>query len=467
MSNFNAIKSVYFVGVGGIGMSALARYFQFIGKNVAGYDKTQTILTDELIKEGINIHFNDEVAEIAPEYLNPAETVVVYTPAIPKDHTELCYFQKGGFEVLKRSQVLGMLTRERSGICVAGTHGKTTVSTLTAHLLKQSAVDCSAFLGGISRNYGTNLLLSPTSDYVVLEADEFDRSFLQLSPQFAVITAVDADHLDIYGDRESVLEAFHDFANKLKPSGTLLVKDKLPMILDRKPGQTIYTYSITEPDSDYRAENIELINGKYRYDLVYPQGIVKDLTVGIPGLVNVENSVAACAMALLTGASHNEIRKALASFIGIRRRFDYRINRPDFAMIDDYAHHPEEIRATIKSVRALYPSKRVVAVFQPHLYTRTRDFAKEFSESLELADEVVLLDIYPARELPIKGVSSQMLLDDIKKVPAQICSKAKLSLLLLSLKPEVLLMLGAGDIDKEVPIVEKNFEGYSSAQKNK
>lgn len=465
MNNFNSIKSVYFVGIGGIGMSALARYFHFIGKNVAGYDKTPTILTNELEKEGIEIHFNDDIALINPHYKQVKDTLVVYTPAIPKDNVELLYFQNGGFEILKRSQVLGMLTRERKGICVAGTHGKTTVSTLTAHLMKQSAVDCNAFLGGISRNYGTNLLLSSTSDFVVLEADEFDRSFLQLSPQLAVITAVDADHLDIYGDRNSVLVAFHDFAKKLKPGGTLLVKDKLGMNLDMHPDSTLYTYSITEKNSDFRAENIELINGKYRYNLISPLGVVKDLVVGIPGLVNVENSVAACALALLAGATPNEIRVALASFTGIRRRFDYRINRPDFAMIDDYAHHPEEIRATLKSVRALYPSKRIVAVFQPHLFTRTRDFAAEFSESLELADEVVLLDIYPARELPIEGVTSNIILKDITKVPAQICSKAELSEVLLALKPEVLLMLGAGDIDKEVPIVEQSFDGYPSALK--
>ena len=465
MSNFNSIKSVYFVGIGGIGMSALARYFHFIGKNVAGYDRTPTILTNELEKEGISIHFDDNVSLIDSCYRCVEDTLVVYTPAIPKDNAELLYFQNGGFEILKRSQVLGMLTRERKGVCVAGTHGKTTVSTLTAHLMKQSAVDCSAFLGGISRNYGTNLLLSPTSDYVVLEADEFDRSFLQLSPQLAVITAVDADHLDIYGDRNSVLVAFHDFANKLKPGGTLLVKDKLAMNLDMHPDSKLYTYSITEKVSDFRAENIELVNGKYRYNLISPFGVVKDLVVGIPGLVNVENSVAACALALMAGAMPDEIRVALATFTGIRRRFDYRINRSDFAMIDDYAHHPEEIRATLNSVRALYPNKRVVAVFQPHLFTRTRDFAAEFSESLELADEVVLLDIYPARELPIDGVTSNIILKDIKKVPAQICSKANLSQLLLSLKPEVLLMLGAGDIDKEVPVVELSFESYPSAQK--
>lgn len=465
MSDFNSIKSVYFVGIGGIGMSALARYFHFIGKNVAGYDRTPTVLTGELEKEGISIHFTDDISLIAPQYKNSAETLVIFTPAIPKEHSELCYFQNGGYEVLKRSQVLGLLTRERNGICVAGTHGKTTVSTLTAHLLKQSEVDCSAFLGGISRNYGTNLLLSPTSDLVVLEADEFDRSFLQLSPQFAVITAVDADHLDIYGDRNSVLVAFHDFANKLKPGGTLLVKDRLPLKVEMHPESTLYTYSISYPDSDFRAENIVLIDGKYRFDLVAPLGVVKDLVVGIPGLINVENSVAACSLALLAGSKPDEIRVALASFTGIRRRFDFRINRPDFAMIDDYAHHPEEIRATLNSVRALYPTKRVVAVFQPHLFTRTRDFASEFSESLELADEVVLLDIYPARELPIEGVTSDIILKDIKKVPAQICSKEKLSDLLLSLKPDVLLMLGAGDIDKEVPLVEKSFDGYPSAQK--
>ncbi|MBP8849331.1 MAG: UDP-N-acetylmuramate--L-alanine ligase [Breznakibacter sp.] len=462
MNNIESIKSLFFVGIGGIGMSAIARYFHFIGKNVAGYDRTPTILTDELIKEGISIHFEDNVNLITPEYLNPKETLVIYTPAIPKDHTELCYFQNSGFEVLKRSQILGFLTRERAGICVAGTHGKTTVSTMISHLLKQSHVDCNAFLGGISRNYGTNLLLSQTSEYVVIEADEFDRSFLQLSPQFSVITAVDADHLDIYGDRGSVLEAFHDFAHKLKPGGTLLVKDRLALKVDLDETCKIYTYSLDYPESDFSAENIELIDGKYRFTLKSPFGKIENLVVGIPGLINVENAVAASSMALLAGAKGDEIRKALASFVGIRRRFDYRINNSGFAMIDDYAHHPEEIRATLKSVRALYPTKRVVAVFQPHLFTRTRDFASEFSESLELADEVVLLDIYPARELPIQGVTSQIILKDIKKVPAQIVSKESLSDTLLALKPDVLLMLGAGDIDKEVPKVEAKFLNYSS-----
>ncbi len=460
MSNFSLIKSVYFVGVGGIGMSALARYFQFIGKNVAGYDRTETILTSELISEGISIHFTDDLSLITADYRDPKTTLIIYTPAIPKDHTELNFFKDNGFEVLKRSEVLGLLTRNRSGVCVAGTHGKTTVSTLTAHLLKQSAVDCSAFLGGISRNYGTNLLLSPTSEFVVLEADEFDRSFLQLSPQLSVITAVDADHLDIYGDRASVLEAFHQFANKLKPTGTLLVKDKLPLLFNKSENQKVYTYSITHETSDFRAENIHLVKGKYHYDLISPLGVVKDLEVGIPGLVNVENSVAASGLALLCGVTPDEIRKALATFTGIRRRFDYRINRDNFALIDDYAHHPEEIRATINSVRAIYPEKRIVAVFQPHLYTRTRDFASEFAESLELADEVVMLDIYPARELPIEGVTSNIILKDIKSVPAQLCSKLLLSDKLLSLKPDVLLMLGAGDIDKEVVTVEAAFKNY-------
>ena len=454
----NKIQSVYFVGIGGIGMSALARYFKANGFNVEGYDRTPTLLTSELEREGIGIHFEDNINLIKEDFRNPTNTLVVYTPAIPKGHEELNYFIDKGFDVKKRSQVLGILTREHKGVCVAGTHGKTTISTMISHLLKQSEVDCSAFLGGVSQNYKTNLLLSDTSDYVVLEADEFDRSFLQLTPFLALISSADADHLDIYGDDLSVKSSFKEFASLVKDGGILLSKFEVELDFESRAEVRHYTYSMNNTKADFYAENIRLDKGLYVFDLVTPDDKYLNLKLGIPALVNVENAVGACSAAIISGVKYEELLKSLPDFKGIRRRFDIRLKTDQFVLIDDYAHHPEEIKATINSVRALYPDQRITGVFQPHLFSRTKDFHKEFAESLSLLDELIMLDIYPARELPMEGVSSEMILDlvgiDVKKIS----TKADLYDEIEGLKPEVLLMMGAGDIDKEIDKLTLNYQ---------
>ena len=448
--DFEKVTSVYFIGIGGIGMSALARYFKANGYAVAGYDRTSTVLTGELEKEGIKIHFEDSVDVIEGEYKNPITTLVVYTPAIPSENKQLAYFKDGLFTVKKRSEVLGLLTHERKGICVAGTHGKTTISTMISHLLKQSEVDCSAFLGGVSQNYKTNLLLSDRSDYVVLEADEFDRSFLKLLPYLALISSADADHLDIYGDDSSVKESFREFASLVKAGGVLLSKKEIDLDFDTSEEVRHLTYSLDDNTADFYAENIRLVEGRYIFDLSTPECVIEGIEVGIPGLVNVENAVGACSVAFLVGVKDGEIKNAMPEFKGIRRRFDYRIKRDDLVLIDDYAHHPEEINATIRSVRALYPDKRVTGVFQPHLFSRTNDFHKEFAESLSRLDELIMLDIYPAREKPMKGVTSNMILELVNLPVKKITAKKELINEIKALKPEVLLMMGAGDIDKEI-----------------
>jgi len=449
MIQLNSITHLYFVGIGGIGMSALARFFHASGCFVAGYDKTETQLTRELQTEGIQVVFDDSLAAFDWSVFKPASTLVVYTPAVPNDHAQLTWFQQNGFEVYKRAKVLGVISEGLKSICISGTHGKTTTSTLTAHLLKQSQVDCHAFLGGISKNYHTNYLSSQNSDWVVLEADEFDRSFLHLSPQLAVITATDADHLDIYGDAASFSQAFIEFSRKLKPNGTLLVKKSVELTFSLTSGQTLYSYSL-DCEADFYAKDIVLENGFYRFSLVTPMRTITNLILGVPGLLNVENAVAASAMAILAGVSDDELRQGLASFSGIRRRFDYWLREASFCLIDDYAHHPEEINATARSIKAIYPDKNIVAVFQPHLYSRTKDFYREFAQALSQFSNVVLLDIYPARELPIEGVNSQMIAE-LVTVPVQVCSKADLPNVLTALKPDIVLTMGAGDIDKELP----------------
>ncbi len=454
----NKIQSVYFVGIGGIGMSALARYFKANGFNVEGYDRTPTLLTSELEREGIGIHFEDNINLIKEGFRNPTNTLVVYTPAIPKGHEELNYFIDKGFDVKKRSQVLGILTREHKGVCVAGTHGKTTISTMISHLLKQSEVDCSAFLGGVSQNYKTNLLLSNNSDYVVLEADEFDRSFLQLTPFLALISSADADHLDIYGDDLSVKSSFKEFASLVKDGGILLSKFEVELDFESRAEVRHYTYSMNNTKADFYAENIRLDKGLYVFDLVTPDEKYLNLKLGIPALVNVENAVGACSAAIISGVKYEELLKSLPDFKGIRRRFDIRIKTDQFVLIDDYAHHPEEIKATINSVRALYPDQRITGVFQPHLFSRTKDFHKEFAESLSLLDELIMLDIYPARELPMEGVSSEMILDLVGIDAKKISTKADLYDEIEGLKPEVLLMMGAGDIDKEIDKLTLNYQ---------
>jgi UDP-N-acetylmuramate--alanine ligase len=458
MIQLNSITHLYFIGIGGIGMSALARFFHASGRQVAGYDKTETQLTRELQSEGITVTFDGSLDAFDWSVYKPESTLVVYTPAVPADHAQLQWFMQNGFEVYKRAKVLGVISEGLKSICISGTHGKTTTSTLTAHLLKQSQVDCHAFLGGISKNYHTNYLSSPQSQWVVLEADEFDRSFLHLTPQLAVITATDADHLDIYGDAAQFSQAFIDFSQKLKPGGVLLVKKSVDLKFDLPKDQTLYFYSL-DKEADFYARNIVLENGFYRFSLVTPWREIDNLILGVPGLLNVENAVAASAMALLSGVSDDELRNGLASFAGIRRRFDYWLRNEKFCLIDDYAHHPEEINATARSIRAIYPDKNIVAVFQPHLYSRTKDFYREFAAALSQFNNVVLLDIYPARELPIEGVDSQMIAR-LMTAPVKVCSKPQLPEALLALKPDIVLTMGAGDIDKELPTLSAFFKAH-------
>ncbi len=438
-------KNIYFVGIGGIGMSAIARYFNSIGKNVFGYDRTATQLTAELTLEGIGITFIEDVNQIPEMYQSKDDTLIVYTPAIPANNPQLIYFKEQQFTIKKRAQVLGLLSDNLNGIGIAGTHGKTTVSTITSHIFKTSALGCNAFLGGISRNYQSNLLLSKDSNWMILEADEFDRSFLQLHPHVALITSMDADHLDIYGDKNELEKSFQDFVNQIKKGGILIHKKGL--ILDHDQLKA-YSYSLQEK-ADFSAGNLKLVEGFYQFDLLHPKGVIKELLFSYPGKINVENAIAASAVAILCGVKENELRKALSTFKGVRRRFDYQIRNEKLVFIDDYAHHPKELWESISSVRELYPEKKITGIFQPHLYTRTRDFADGFATSLNLLDEVILLDIYPARELPIEGVTSEIILKNLQ-IPSKLCSKDELMELLREKDFEVLLTLGAGDIDKLV-----------------
>ena len=448
--NINSIKSVYFIGAGGIGMSALVRYFLSKGKKVAGYDRTQSELTDKLIEEGAEIHYEENVSLIPEGCKDKENTLVIYTPAIPLTHKEFVYFKENGFEILKRAQVLGMITKTEKGLCVSGTHGKTTTSTLTAHLLHQSHIGCNAFLGGISKNYKTNLLLSETSEYVVIEADEFDRSFHWLTPFATVITATDSDHLDIYGTREAYLESFNKYTSLIRPDGYLIVKKGIDLSPRVQDGVKTYSYGINE--GDFKAENIRIGNGEIIFDYISPLGNIKDIKLGVPVYVNIENGIAAMALAQIAGVSNEEIKNAMPTFGGVDRRFDFKIKEDNLVFLSDYAHHPAEIKQSISSIKALYPDKKVTAVFQPHLYTRTRDFYKEFAESLSLADEVILLDIYPARELPIEGVTSKLIYDNIVAgKPKSLYNKEELLDLLEKKNIEVLITLGAGDIDNMVP----------------
>ena len=448
--NINTIKSVYFIGAGGIGMSALVRYFLSKGKEGAGYDRTQSELTEELIKEGANIHYEENISLIPDSCKIKKDTLVIFTPAIPQTHKEFTYFKENGFEILKRAQVLGMITTTEKGLCVAGTHGKTTTSTLTAHLLHQSHIGCNAFLGGISKNYKTNLLLSETSNYVVIEADEFDRSFHWLTPFATVITATDSDHLDIYGTREAYLESFNKYTSLICPGGYLIAKKGIDLSPAVQEGVKIYSYGIT--DGDFKAENIRIGNGEIVFDFISPFGNINDIKLGVPVYVNIENGIAAMSLAQIAGVSNEEIKNAMPTFSGVDRRFDFKIKEDNLVFLSDYAHHPAEIRQSISSIKALYPDKKVTAVFQPHLYTRTRDFYKEFAESLSLADEIILLDIYPARELPIEGVTSKLIYDNIQEGKVKtLCKKEELLDLLKKKEIEVLITLGAGDIDNMVP----------------
>lgn len=448
----NDIKSVYFIGVGGIGMSAIARYFLFLGKRVAGYDRTPSALTQRLCDEGADIHYEDDCTLIPTAFREAASTLVVYTPAIPKDHTEWTWFREHGFEIQKRAQVLGTITRSRRGLCVAGTHGKTTTSSMAAHLIYQSHVGATAFLGGIAQNYGTNLLTSGKSDLVVIEADEFDRSFHWLSPYMAVITATDPDHLDIYGTAEAYWESFEKFVTLVRPGGTLILHEGLQIHPQVPDGVTVYTYS--REQGDFHAENIRIGNGEIVIDFVSPRGTIADITLGVPIGINIDNGVAAMALAQLNGVTDEEIRRGMASFRGVERRFDFKIKNDRHVFLSDYAHHPAEIRQSALSIRELYRDRHITALFQPHLYTRTRDFYKEFAESLSLLDEVILVDIYPAREEPIPGVTMQLIYDLLApNVKKAMISKEEILPLITARKDEldVLISLGAGDIENFVP----------------
>jgi len=447
-------ESVYFLGIGGIGMSALARYFRSLGKKVSGYDRTSTALTTALQLEGITISFNEDI-NLIPIGVD----FVIYTPAVKQDHPAYEYFRNAGIPLFKRAEILGQISESYKTIAIAGTHGKTTTTTLTAHLLTQSKVKCQAFLGGISRNYASNLILDASSEYLVAEADEFDRSFLKLYPHIAVITSVDADHLDIYGDHRSLLESFSSFAGKIVEGGYLIIKNGLDLPLELKSGVKILNYSAGSV-CDYYPAGIRLNNGLYTFDLHHPQGVITDLTLGIPGYYNIENAVAASACALLSGISENELHYAMHTFKGVERRFDIRINESGLVYIDDYGHHPEELRACISSARQMFPGRKITGIFQPHLYTRTRDFADDFALQLSKLDEVILLPIYPARELPISGITSEMLLEKITAPDKKLIEKSGLPMLLDPLELEVLITMGAGDIDTLVLPIENYLKQF-------
>ena len=451
------IKAVYFIGAGGIGMSALARYFIHKGLVVAGYDKTPSTLTQQLEKEGMVIHYKENVDEIPHACRDNKSCLVVYTPAIPAEHQELQYFRNNGFEVQKRAQVLGMLTRSHKGLCVAGTHGKTTTSTMCAHIMHQSHVDCNAFLGGISKNYGTNYILSKTSDYVVIEADEFDRSFHWLRPWMSVITATDPDHLDIYGTKEAYLESFRHYTELIQPGGALIIHKNLEMKPNVQEGVKTYTYSRNE--GDFHAENIKIENGNITFDFISPVENVPNVKLGQPIPINIENGVAAMALAQLNGCTAEELRYGMSTYHGVERRIDFKINNDRHVLLSDYAHHPKEILQSAKSLRELYQGRKLTAIFQPHLYTRTRDFYKDFADALSHFDEVILTEIYPAREAPIPGVTSQLIYDNLKPgVEKSMIQKADVLNMVKSRDFDVLIILGAGDLDNMVPQITRILE---------
>ena len=451
------IKAVYFIGAGGIGMSAIARYFIHKGMVVAGYDKTPSALTRQLEQEGMLIHYEENVEEIPQACRDRSACLVVYTPAIPADHRELVYFRENGFEIEKRAQVLGTLTRTHKGLCVAGTHGKTTMSTMCAHIMHQSHLDCNAFLGGISKNYGTNYILSDSSDYVVIEADEFDRSFHWLRPWMTVITSTDPDHLDIYGTKEAYLESFRHYTTLIQPGGALILHKNLEMKQDVSEGVKVYEYSLEE--GDFHAANIRMKNGEITFDFISPIENVPNIVLGQPVPINIENGVAAMAMAQLNGCTAEELKYGMKTYGGVDRRFDFKVKNDRHVFLSDYAHHPKEIFQSAKSMRELYHDRKITAIFQPHLYTRTRDFYKEFAEALSQLDEVVLCDIYPAREKPIPGVTSKLIYDNLKPgVEKRMIHKEDVIDFVKSRDFDVLIVLGAGDLDNYVPRMAKIIE---------
>ena len=440
------MQAVYFIGIGGIGMSAIARYFLNTGVFVGGYDRTPSPLTKTLEEEGAVIHYEDNV-ELIPEQCKQCDNcLVIYTPAIPSTHTEYNFFKDNGFDIQKRAQVLGTLTKSLRGLCVAGTHGKTTTSSITAHILHQSHVDCNAFLGGITKNYGTNYILSSESPYVVIEADEYDRSFHWLSPWASVITSTDSDHLDIYGTEEAYLESFRKYTGLIQPGGFLVLHTCLKLVPNTQEGVTTYYYGREE--GDFHAENLKIGNGRITFDLVSPIENIPNIELGVPVAINIDNGIAAMALAQLAGVSADEIREGMLSFGGVDRRFDFHVRRSDMVYISDYAHHPEEIKQSILSIKQLYSGKRIKAIFQPHLYSRTQDFYHEFADALSLLDDVVIMDIYPAREEPIPGVTSDLIFNNLRPdIKKQLCTKATIMDSIKEKDFDVLVTLGAGDIE--------------------
>lgn len=452
------IKAVYFVGAGGIGMSAIARYFIYRGLVVAGYDKTPSALTLQLEKEGMLIHYEEDVDQIPQACRDKEHCLVIYTPAIPSEHAELQFFRNGGFDIQKRAQVLGTLTKSLKGLCFAGTHGKTTTSTMCAHIMHQSSADCNAFLGGISKNYGTNYILSNESPYVVIEADEFDRSFHWLSPWMSVVTATDPDHLDIYGTKEAYLESFRHYTTLIQPGGALIIHTGLEVKPEVQEGVRVYTYSKTE--GDFHAENIHIENGEITFDFISPIENVKDVELGQPVPINIDNGIASMAMAQLNGCTADELRYGMKTYRGVDRRFDFRIRNDKHVLLSDYAHHPKEIFESARSMREVYKNRHITAIFQPHLYTRTRDFYKEFADALSQLDEVILCDIYPARELPIEGVTSALIYENLRPgIEKSMIHKEDVVDLVKNRDFDVLIILGAGDLDNYMAELAEIIKG--------
>ena len=451
------IKAVYFIGAGGIGMSALARYFLHMGRVVAGYDKTPTPLTRELVQEGIPIHYDEDVEAIPEACKDVQSCLVIYTPAVPETHKELAFFRRRGFEIQKRAQVLGTLTRSHKGLCVAGTHGKTSTSTMCAHIMHESHIDCNAFLGGISKNYGTNYILSSHSDYVVIEADEYDRSFHWLRPWMTVITATDPDHLDIYGTKEAYLESLRHYTTLIQPGGALIIHTDLEM--KANVGANVRTFTYSRDAGDFYAENIKIADGEISFDFVSPLENVPGVVLGQPVPINIENGVAAMAMAQLNGCTADELRAGMKTYLGVERRFDFQIRNSRHVLLSDYAHHPQEILQSAKSIRELYRDRKITAIFQPHLYTRTRDFYADFARALSLLDEVILCDIYPAREQPIHGVTSRLIYDQLAPgVKKELIHKEDVPDWVRNHDSDVLIILGAGDLNDYVPQIKAILE---------
>ncbi|MBA7523981.1 UDP-N-acetylmuramate--L-alanine ligase [subsurface metagenome] len=456
VNDLNKIKRVYMIGIGGIGMSALARFFMKQGKAVSGYDRVSTRLTDELIREGSQIRFTTDLPYIKENYPNSEDLLIIYTPAIPYEHLEMEFFRKGGYRMVKRAEMLGILTEGEKCIAVAGTHGKTTVSTMMAHLLITAGLDCNAFLGGISRNYGTNAIFSKNKGLFVLEADEFDRSFLNLHPDMAVITSCDPDHLDVYGTGVKMQNTYCQFISQIPDGGTLVHRVPLELECLDQGRLDIRTYS-AGIEADFSAINIRFQKDHYCFDVETPSGVLKDVHLGIPGRINVENALSVIGISRKLGLDDEILKKALRSFTGVARRFDVRISREDLIYIDDYAHHPKELDACIQSVRDMYPGRKITGIFQPHLFSRTRDFAVEFAESLQQLDELILLDIYPAREKPMKGISSKIIFDRVRMEQKMMITRERLIMVMAEKKPEILLTLGAGDIEEFVSPLENLY----------